>query len=147
MTQDLDDLVALERLFPTDRIERSSLARLVARPSAAVLVATLESGAVIGDAIVLFRRGFKSARLYSMVVSPDWRGRGVAASLLRAAEGSALDRGFEMMRLEVRDDNEGAIKLYSGNGYEVVGRKPNYYADASSALLMRKALTRRPDGG
>ncbi len=137
---DLDDLVALERLFPSDRIERASLARLISRQSASVLVATLEGGSVIGDAIVLYRRGFRSARLYSMVVSPDWRGHGVAASLLRAAEEAAAARGYEAMRLEVRDDNAPAINLYSSHGYQVVGHKRNYYQDQSAALQMRKRL-------
>lgn len=141
---DLDDLVALERLFPSDRIERASLARLISRQSASVLVATLEGGSVIGDAIVLYRRGFRSARLYSMVVSPDWRGHGVAASLLRAAEEAAAERGYELMRLEVRDDNAPAINLYSSHGYQVVGRKQNYYQDQSAALQMRKRLVTEP---
>lgn len=145
--RDIDDLAALERLFPSDRIERSSLARLIARASASVLVATVQDGSVIGDAIVLYRRGFKSARLYSMVVAPDWRGQGVAAALLAAAEEAAAGRGFELMRLEVRDDNEPAIKLYGSHGYQVVGRRPNYYSDSSPALQMRKRLTRRPGSG
>lgn len=142
--QDLDDLVALERLFPTDRIERSSFARLITRQSAAVLVAVSETGAVIGDAIALFRRGFKSARLYSMVVAPDWRGRGVAAALLGAVEAAALERGFETVRLEVREDNAAAIHRYESSGYAVTGSKPNYYSDDSPALQMSKRITRRP---
>lgn len=141
VASDLDALVALEQLFPSDRIDRSSLARLIVKDSAAVLVAEVEGEGVIGDAIVLYRRGFKSARLYSMVVAAAWRGHGVAAQLLGAVEAAALERGYSLMRLEVRDDNTPAINLYRTNGYEIVGHKKNYYQDQSGALMMRKDLT------
>lgn len=137
---DLDDLVELEQLFPSDRIERASLARLIGRDSAAVLVATGPAGEVIGDAIVLLRRGFRSARLYSMVVAPAWRGHGVAVALLRAAEAAARRRGYAQVRLEVRDDNTPAINLYRSHGYHVVGNKQRYYEDESAALQMSKDI-------
>lgn len=138
---DLDELVRLEQLFPSDRIARDSLSRLIGRQSASVLVAVGQDGEVIGDAIVLYRRGFRSARLYSMVVAPAWRGHGVAASLLQAAEDGAAERGYRQMRLEVRDDNTPAINLYRSHGYQVVGRKQRYYEDESAALQMRKDLS------
>src|SRR5690606_7739311 len=79
--RDLESLVKLEEGFPGDRISRASLSRLLSRESAEIFVA--EAGEeVVGDAIVLFRSGFKTARLYSMIVSPAVRGRGGARSLL-----------------------------------------------------------------
>lgn len=139
--RDLDALIELEAGFPGDRMTRTSLARLLGRDSAEVWVAEL-GGEVVGDAIVLFRRGFESARLYSMIVNPAFRGRGIARELLLAGEEGARERGAIVMRLEVREDNAAAISLYQGMGYSVRGRTADYYEDHSSALRMHKRFAR-----
>ena len=139
--RDLDVLVALESGFPGDRMSKVSLARLLSRDSAEVLVAEVATDAgteVVGDVVLLFRRGFKSARLYSMIVKAQWRGKGVARALLREAEQLAQERGSVSMRLEVREDNPTAIALYRNAGYEVGGKTSDYYEDHSTALRMRK---------
>lgn len=135
--RDLDALVMLERGFPGDRMSRASISRLLVRDSAEVWVAET-GGAVVGDAVVLFRRGFDSARLYSMVVDPRYRGRGVAKLLLQAAEEGARERGVIVMRLEVREENAAAIALYQQVGYVLGGRTADYYQDHSAALRLRK---------
>lgn len=138
---DLDALAALEAGFPGDRMSRTSLARLLGRESADVWVAEV-GGEVVGDAVVLYRRGFASARLYSMIVNPAYRGRGIARHLLAAAEEGARERGAIMMRLEVREDNTAAIALYEASGYAVTGRTADYYEDHSTALRMLKRFAR-----
>ena len=136
---DLGALVALEETFPSDRLEREALRRFLGRGSADVFVA--EAGArIVGDAIVLYRRGFQGARLYSLAVDPDARGRGVAGRLLDAVEAAAVARGCVVLRLEVREDNEPARALYLKHGYEPAGRTADYYQDGSAALRMRKRL-------
>ncbi|HZW26892.1 MAG TPA: peptidase C39 family protein [Trueperaceae bacterium] len=135
--RDLDALEELEQGFPGDRISRASLSRLLGRDSAVVLVAETD-GQVVGDAIVLFRTGFRTARLYSMIVSPEHRGKGVARALLAQAEAAARERGSVSLRLEVREDNRAAIALYSSEGYEVIGGAPDYYEDGGGAIRMRK---------
>src|SRR5690606_30637296 len=85
-----------------------------------------------------FRSGFRSARLYSMIVSPEHRGRGVARALLAEAEAAARERGSVSLRLEVREDNRPAIALYESEGYEAVGAAPAYYEDGGGAIRMVK---------
>ncbi len=134
---DLERLVELEASFPGDRLKRSALVRLLGRDSAQVWVADA-GGAIVADAVVLFRKGFASARLYSLVVQPASRGRGMARVLLDHAEAGARERGCVSMRLEVREDNTPAVELYRKRGYEVVGHTSDYYEDHSAALRMRK---------
>ncbi len=136
---DLEALAELERSFPGDRLRRSSLSRLLGRDSAQLWVAEA-SGRVVGDAVVLFRKGFVSSRLYSLVVRPESRRRGVARLLLAKAEEGARERGAVAMRLEVREDNATAITLYRKAGYEVVGRTADYYQDHSDAVRMQKSF-------
>lgn len=134
---DLEALVLLEQSFPGDRMTKAGLSRLLASDSAEIWAADLD-GAVVGDAVVLFRRGFDSARLYSMVVDPSYRGRGLAKRLLDAAEAGARERGTVVMRLEVREENSAALALYQQAGFTVSGRTDDYYEDHTPALRLIK---------
>lgn len=55
-----------------------------------------------------------------MCVKDEFRRRGVADALLRAAEKVALEWGYDCAALHVFRRNEAAIALYRGRGYEVV---------------------------
>ena len=137
---DVDALIKLEhRVFPTDRLSRRSLRRLLDSPSAAVLVA-VENAQLAGIAIVLFRARSAVARLYSIAVAPHVGGRGVAAMLLDAAEEAALARGCRIMRLEVHRANHAAISRYRKSGYREFGRYRAYYEDGADALRFEKRL-------
>jgi ribosomal protein S18 acetylase RimI-like enzyme len=137
---DLDALVELEhRVFPTDRLSRRSLQRLLTSPAAKVLVAQ-ENAHLVGTAIVLFRRGSLVARLYSIAVAPHAGGRGIASTLLQAAEGAALARDCRSMRLEVHTTNHPAISRYRKSGYREFGRLHRYYEDGGDALRFEKRL-------
>lgn len=137
---DLPELEALEANFPSDRLGRRQFRHLLTRAHAEAWAAEDEGGRVVGDAIVLYRRGFDAARLHSLVVAPEWRGRGVGSALLDVVEKGALERGCVSVRLEVREDNVPAHALYRARGYERVGRTSDYYGDGSAALRMRKRL-------
>jgi [ribosomal protein S18]-alanine N-acetyltransferase len=137
--KDIEVLLELEQLFPGDRIKKSSFRYFLTRARADVWVAR-ENGVVLGDAVVLYRQGSRNARLYSIVVSPKARGKGIGAKLLVHCEKAAVKRGCTALRLEVREDNDAAINLYRRGGYDLVGRKDDYYEDGGTALRMRKEL-------
>ena len=82
----------------------------------------------------------RRARLYSLAVDPQARGLGLARSLV-AAEAEALRRGAAALTLEVRVDNEAAIRLYEALGYRGLGRRSDYYEDGADALRYEKPLT------
>ncbi|MBB2972314.1 GNAT family N-acetyltransferase/peptidase C39 family protein [Mesorhizobium sp. RMAD-H1] len=138
-----DDIEALlrieERCFDTDRISRRSFRALIARPTAETIVAK-EGEAIVGYAMILFRKGTALARLYSIAVDPDAKSRGIGTLLLNAAEQAAFDHDRLLLRLEVREDNERAIALYKRHGYRPIGRWLDYYADHSNALRFEKTL-------
>jgi ribosomal protein S18 acetylase RimI-like enzyme len=137
---DLDALVDLEnRSFETDKLSRRSLAHLLRKGNATTLIEE-KNGSARGYALVLYNRGTSLARLYSIVVHPDFRGLGIGAILLSAAEKDALDNDCVTMRLEVRKDNEPAIRLYSEHGYRLFSVVPDYYEDHMEALRFGKSL-------
>lgn len=136
---DLDALVRLEQYFPSDRLSRARFRYLLRHGHADIHVCEHEGG-ITGNAVVLYRRGTEIARLYSLVVHPDHRRRGIAGMLLQIAEAAAAARGCRAMRLEVRPDNLSAFRFYRNAGYRVNGKIEDFYEDGSVALRMGKHL-------
>jgi [ribosomal protein S18]-alanine N-acetyltransferase len=136
---DLAMLVQLEEYFPTDRLSRASFWRLLRHGHASVWVVE-QDNVLVGNAVMLYRRGTSLARLYSLVVHPEYQRRGIARALLAMAESEAGGRGCRVMQLEVRPDNVAAIRLYLTDGYTMTGTAGKYYEDGSDALRMRKRL-------
>lgn len=62
-----------------------------------------------------------NARILSVAVSPEWRGKGMAGALMGAAEDYFRKRMVRRVRLEVRPDNAPAIKVYKNHGYVEAG--------------------------
>jgi ribosomal protein S18 acetylase RimI-like enzyme len=141
---DLPALLAIERAsFTTDRLTRRALRRLLTRGSCAMFVAAT-GRVVVGYALVLYRRGSRRARLYSLAVDPRRRRAGVAAHLLAAAERRARARGFEAVTLEVAAANRAAVTLYRTAGYKLLARLGPYYADGSPGERWIKRLGTPP---
>ena len=136
---DLAALAQLEERFPTDRLSRASLRHILRHGHACVWVCELDD-VLAGNAVVFYRRGTSMARLYSLVVHPEYVRRGIARALLAAAESEAGKRGCRELRLEVRPDNLPAIQLYRKSGYAVTGKAGKFYEDGTDALRMRKYL-------
>lgn len=138
---DLDDLVALENnTFDHDLLSRAQYRRHLDSDSALVLVASANHRRFLGTAVVFFRKGSRVARLYSIASKPAARGKGVGTALLEAVEAAARQRRCESVRLEVRDDNAGAIRLYERHGYRHIGHYSHYYEDGSHAWRFEKRL-------
>jgi len=62
--------------------------------------------------------------LQDVSVRPEHRRRGVATALAAAAERAVVERGADRLRLSVSVDNEAALALYRGLGYNDVGIPP-----------------------
>lgn len=140
---DLEALCDFERRVWADRMSRRSLRRLLASPSADIVVAQAD-GAITGAAIVLFRANSGIARLYSIAVDPEHTGRGVASALLAQTEKLARARRCLSLRLEVHADNHAAIQVYCKAGYHLFGRYAHYYEDRGDALRFEKMLAPSP---
>lgn len=137
---DVDDLAAIEKaVFSGDRLSRRSFRQFIERETAEMLVAE-NDGHVAGYAVVLFRKGSGVARLYSIAVGPFFGSLGIGRQLLAAAEEAAYEHDRMMLRLEVREDNQRAIRIYEQAGYRKIGREPDYYEDGATALRYEKTL-------
>ena len=93
--------------------------------------------------------GFIVARLIAdelhvnnVAVRPEFRGRGLGSMLLQTTLQQGRLRNAKIAQLEVRANNTAAQSLYQRCGFEVVGRRKNYYrAPTEDALLMSLSFT------
>lgn len=137
---DLDALLAIEQqCFATDRLSRRRFRYMMTRAHAGLQVC-VGDGVPVAYALLLFRHGSSLARLYSIAVLPALRGHGMGRQLMLAAEQMALEHGCIALRLEVRADNAGSIRLYESMGYRHFGFYGAYYADDMDALRYEKHL-------
>ena len=94
---------------------------------------------VVGYAAVLCAAD--EGNLVSIGVEEDFREMGIATELLDILYEQALERGVTSINLEVRESNEAAISLYEKEGFERVGKRPDFYRNPSEdAVLYIKKL-------
>ena len=145
LPDDLDALTALEqRCFSSDRLSRRSFRKWLKRQHAGLIVALDEQQQLAGYALVLLQPGTRLARLYSIAVDPQQRGKKLGERLLDAAEDYAHQQRRLFLRLEVRKDNVAAIALYERLGYRLFAQTADYYEDHEDALRYQKRLHYQP---
>jgi [ribosomal protein S18]-alanine N-acetyltransferase len=78
----------------------------------------------------------------TIAVAPDRQGQGLGTRLLAELTDCSVRRGCERLDLEVRADNEVAIRLYERHGFARVGLRRGYYQPSGTdAVVMRRVAT------
>jgi ribosomal protein S18 acetylase RimI-like enzyme len=75
--------------------------------------------------VMIARRGWTS-RLAAMAVAPDFRGRGLGKEVMQVALEEAVTRKDRSMLLEVIEQNQAAVSLYTGLGFHSIRRLFGY---------------------
>ena len=78
--------------------------------------------------------------IWTLEVLPPYRKRGIGARLLTELEERLRAMGAVECYLEVRADNEPALRLYEKLGYEKECRLEDYYGPGVDGFRMRKPL-------
>jgi ribosomal-protein-alanine N-acetyltransferase len=77
----------------------------------------------------------------NIVVARNAQRTGNGSQLLHALVRRARREAAENILLEVRESNQAALALYKKSGFEIAGRRKNYYSNPDEdALLLRLAL-------
>lgn len=144
-----DDLPGVLRLemvsFPAPWSEWMFRAQLGAGDIAINLV-LVDGEEIIGYSTAL--TAHKEIHLLSIAVLPDRRRLGFGRALLDEVIERGMSRGGTRIFLEVREENTGAMAFYSGVGFQVIGKRKNYYLDTDEdAFVMELELERERDGG
>jgi ribosomal-protein-alanine N-acetyltransferase len=109
-----------------------------ALPTIRYLVAEVD-GAVVGHAVASIVADI--AELQRIAVSVPHRRRGLATALLDEVVAAATAEGADRLLLEVRDGNAGAIGFYAAHGFAEIDRRPRYYRDGTTAVVMLRRLS------
>ena len=104
-------------------------------PVPLVLLASVED-AVIGG--ILAETVFSWLRISIMSVHPDWRSRGLGASLLAAAEQEALARGCHQSYVDTMEYQ--APRFYAAHGYAIVGTLRDWDSHGHAKFFLTKQL-------
>jgi ribosomal-protein-alanine N-acetyltransferase len=79
------------------------------------------------------------AYIQTMAVAPAARRHGLGAALLTELLDEAARRGCPHVDLEVRADNDTAIRLYERHGFTRIGLRRGYYQPSGTdAVVMRR---------
>ena len=137
---DLTAVLAIEsELFPIDAWTKELFLGELAEASNSrdVAVAVIESE-IVGYAS--FRYVGKQGDVNTVAVSSEHQGKGIGTALMDWLESQAVLRNVREIFLEVRSDNEAALKMYISRGYERIDVRRNYYGNTIDANIMRKRV-------
>lgn len=91
------------------------------------LVAERAPGAICGFLHAFLAAG--EAELLNLVVASSEQRRGIASALLEEASKRLKMQRVTAIWLEVRESNSAAIGFYRARGFDLRGRRKNYYHD------------------
>ncbi len=106
-------------------------------PTTLYLVAS-EDDAVLAYAAVSIVADL--AELQRIAVAATHRRTGLASDLLTRVEHEAMTRHADRLLLEVREDNHVACAFYAARGFTEIDRRPRYYADGTTAVILFKEI-------
>lgn len=101
----------------------------------------MDGGTLCG--FIIMRCAADQADIITIAVAQNSRRKGLAKTLLNAAEQAAIKKGVQLIFLEVAEDNHAAVTLYKISGYDAIGKRPAYYRRKDgrvAALTFRKRV-------
>jgi len=139
---DLLDIVRIERSVFSHPWTLSAFDRFLGEPGFLVSDPTGAEtgvGATIRGYVVatgIRANGRTMGHVKDLAVAPDFQGQGIGSRLLDRGLAILAQQGYRQVRLEVRETNEAAIRLYRRFGFRYAQTHPNYYPDGEDAYIL-----------
>jgi ribosomal-protein-alanine N-acetyltransferase len=140
---DTDQILAIEQRSFKRSWHRNSFLEEISRSDSFNYGVKIKNSPVADPIIayICYRILDSEMHLLKIAVSPEWRSQGIGEWLLRECAEKERKNGATRVLLEVRPSNHPAMAMYDKTGFQISGRRPNYYADTrEDALLMTKNL-------
>jgi ribosomal protein S18 acetylase RimI-like enzyme len=90
--------------------------------------------------MIYLERNALTGHILTIDVLPSHRCKGIAQKLLQEIEKIFKEKDVKSCRLEVREDNTAALRLYQKLRYQKVAKLKGYYGNAHG-IYLRKDLT------
>ncbi len=140
--EDVPAVAALEAEVFTDPWPAHLYVQEVGQPLRFQIVVDTDNGFLAGYLFACWQ--LDELHILKVATHPLHQGRGIATTMLAEARSEAEKASARAVVLEVRPSNRGAFRLYRRLGYNVIARRPRYYADGEDALLMYLPLAHPP---
>lgn len=98
-----------------------------------------QDGKVVGY-IVGYRSAENEGHIFSIGVKEGYRGKGIGTELIQALCDMFVVNGLKYARLEVRQSNKRAQKLYRSLGFVPCWTEKKYYSDGEDGMVMKMHL-------
>ena len=137
----LDKLYQIEeQCFDQEAFTKRQIAYLLTDYNTIALVAKA-NGDIVGFIIVQveIENDTLFGHIITVNVAPSYRRKGIARKLLEEIEDIFKQKGISECHLEVREDNNAALKLYQSLGYQKIGKLERYYGK-THGLYLKKNL-------
>ncbi len=137
----LDKLFEIEeKCFDQEAFTKRQIAYLLTDYNTIALAAKANSdiaGFIIAQ--VEIEENLQYGHIITINVAPNYRRKYIATTLLQEMEKLLKGKGITECHLEVREDNNPAIKLYQNIGYQTMGKLEKYYGK-KHGLYLKKVL-------
>lgn len=141
--KDLDALLSIENsCFKSDRVSRRQMRYLLRQGKTLTYVCKV-AGKAQGYIMCFIPAHPKPARIYSLAVLPEQRGKGIASHLLKKSLLKLRELGYRSCRLEVRASDKKTRSLYQRFDFKQIESLPGYYEDGRDGIRMALALQAR----
>ena len=80
-----------------------------------------------------YSKMYEKIEINYVFVKEEYRNRKIAYKLIKS-----IMKDYDSITLEVRIDNEYAIKLYKSLGFKIIGKRPKYYNGIDAYLMEAK---------
>lgn len=137
-TEDLTELVALERRCFTEPWSHAMFENELENALAHWLLCKDEQGQILG--YVGFWMILDEAHITNVAVDVEFRSLGIGKLLMNTAIIQATMLKAIRMTLEVRPSNAVALRMYEELDFKLYGRRKAYYENGEDALIYWKQL-------
>ena len=136
---DIKSLVNLGEKSFSDFWDEETLKNYCENPLLILLKSFDENGNISG--YICGRYIFETAEIDRVVVDEEYRGKGIAKSLINEFEKLVKANDVYEILLEVRASNIPAISLYKKTGFEKISERKDYYQNPTEdAVIMKKII-------
>jgi ribosomal protein S18 acetylase RimI-like enzyme len=132
--------IKLKNMLDKESFTKRQIAYLLAANNAIAFVAKTNNdiaGFIITQVEVEENTEF--GHIVTINVTPCCQRQRIAKKLLQEIETRLKQKGIKECRLEVREDNHSAIRLYQGLGYQTVSKLEKYYGN-KHGLYFKKTV-------